>query len=402
MFIFSYFIRLSTGVLGPTLMKDLGIDAGQLGLLAGALFYAFAIAQLPIGLALDSFSPKLVIISTTLLAILGCFLFGVAEGFKTALLSRILIGLGISTVLMGSLKIFDNWFRPDEFGFLSGLMLSLGNFGALIAATPLVFMANALGWRRCFIFFSIFATLSAFLIILIVRDYPPEKRRNKRELNSRKISTAVFHPLALVFSNRDFWFIAISCFLRFGVLIGIQGFVGTLYLVEVLGYNLQESGNILSMLSLGYLIGSPIVGRLSDVVFRSRKKVVLVTLFLFAVSTLPFLFKETRAQILWHIVFFGLGFFGSVGSVNFAHVKELFPQEMVGSALAGVNLFCIGGIGVGQHLVGMIIGGFSKEGFHYPAEAYQRAFLILFVASIIAFICYLLPRDTNPLRQKAD
>lgn len=304
--------------------------------------------------------------------------------------------------MSGSLKIFNNWFRPDEFGFLSGLMLSLGNFGALIAASPLVFMANALGWRKCFIFFSIFVTFNTFLIILLVKDCPPEKKQNRCRATTRKISTVVFHPLALVFSNKDFWFIAISCFLRFGVQISIQGFIGTLYLVEALGYNAQESGNVLSMISLGYLIGSPLAGRLSDITFQSRKKVVLFALFFFAVSNFPFLLKEAQPHILWYVVFFGLGLFGSVASVNFAHIKELFPNDIVGLALAAVNLFCIGGVGVGQHLIGIVIGGFSKTNFGYPVEAYQDAFLILFVASIIGFICYLFPQDTDPLQQKVN
>jgi sugar phosphate permease len=280
-------------------------------------------------------------------------------------------------------------------------MLSLGNLGALMAATPLVLVAEALGWRKCFVVFSIFVTFSTFLIILTAKDYPPEKERDRSKSNNKKISKFVFHSLALVSSNKDFWFIAISCFFRFGVLISIQGFLGILYLTD-LGYNLQESGNILSMISFGYIIGSPLVGRLSDVVFRSRKKVVLVALFFFAVSNLPFLLKETKSQILWYIVFFGLGFFGSAGSVNFAHVKELFPHEVTGLALTGINLFSIGGIGVGQHFIGMIIGRFPKGNFGYPVEAYQQAFLILFLASIIAFIFYLLPKDTNPLHQKFD
>jgi len=94
-FVFSYFIRLSTGVLGPSLMEDLRLDVEQLGLLAGAFFYAFALCQIPVGVALDSFSPKYVLLATLMPAIAGCALFALAGGFSTALWGRILIGVGI-------------------------------------------------------------------------------------------------------------------------------------------------------------------------------------------------------------------------------------------------------------------------------------------------------------------
>ena len=400
MFIFSYFIRLSTGVLGPDLMRDLGMDAGQLGMLGGAFFYAFALVQVPVGLALDAYRPKRVIVSTTVLAALGCLFLSLAESFEMALYGRILLGIGTSAVLMGSFKIFTHWFRPDEFGFLSGVMLSLGNLGALIAATPLVLMSSKIGWRSCFLIFAIFVALGTLSISLVVKDPAPGRGSEIAVVSSwrERISRAILSPLALVFSNRHFWSIAISALIRYGSLISIQGFLGTLYLIEVLGYSAQKAGNILSMISIGYLVGSPLAGRFSDAVFRSRKKVMLVGLALFAITILPFLFAKARSDLLWCIVFFGIGFFSSVGAVGFAHVKELFPGEVAGLALTAMNLFNIGGVGIGQQVLGVVIRRFPKTPSGYPPEAYHQAFVIIFVASVAAFMIYLAARDTHPSR----
>ena len=398
MFIFSYFMRLSTGVLGPELMRDLKMDAAQLGLLGGIFFYAFAAVQIPVGLALDSFKPKRVIVTTTLFAALGCFLLSDARSFTTALYGRMLIGLGTSAVLMGSLKILSDWFRPDEFGFLSGFMLSLGNLGALIATTPLVLMSEEIGWRKCFFSFGLLAILFMSMITLFVKDVSVGERTKRLGLSRReKISKAILNPLALVFSNKHFWFIAISSLVRYGALVSIQGFLGTLFLLDILGYSIQTSANILSMISIGYMIGSPLAGRLSDRVFLSRKKVMVVGLLLFAVTVLPFLLIQTRNTLLWYVIFWGLGFFASVGAVSFAHVKELFPKEVGGLALTAINLFNIGGVGMGQQLLGIVIRRFPKTSTGYPIEAYQQAFAILFVASMAAFMVYLATKDTNPL-----
>jgi MFS family permease len=398
MFIFSYLVRLSTGVLGPELMRDLEIDAAQLGLLGGIFFYAFAIVQIPVGLALDSFKPKRVIVLTTFLAALGCFLLSDAKSFTTALYGRILIGLGTSAVLMGSLKILSDWFRPNEFGFLSGFMLSLGNLGALISATPLVFMSAELGWRKCFFSFGLLVILLMLMISLFVRNSSVEERNERLGLSLKnKISKAILDPLASVFSNRHFWFIALSSLIRYGALVSIQGFLGTLFLLDILGYSAQTSGNILSMISIGYMIGSPLAGRLSDRVFLSRKKVMVTGLLLFAMTVMPFLLVQTQNTLLWYGVFLGLGFFASVGAISFVHAKELFPKEVGGLAMTAINLFNIGGVGIGQQFLGIVLQRFPRTSRGYPLDAYQQAFGILFLASMIAFIVYLAAKDTSPL-----
>ena len=84
LFIFSYLFRLSNGVLGPMFMKDLSLSAQQLGLLVGAFFYAFGTAQIPVGMALDSFGPKRTIMATSLVAVIGSVLTGLASGPPSA------------------------------------------------------------------------------------------------------------------------------------------------------------------------------------------------------------------------------------------------------------------------------------------------------------------------------
>jgi sugar phosphate permease len=397
-FVFSYFIRLSTGVLGPALMEDLQIDAGQLGLLAGAFFYAFAILQLPVGFALDSLSPRRVMLATLLLGIVGCSISALATDFHTALSGRILIGLGMSSVLMGSLKIFSNWFRQDQFAFLSGVMLSLGNFGALVAATPLVIASMVIGWRICFFLFSLFLALLSMAIFFLVNDGPKKSlttSANTRETRKSNLTNKMLISFKTVFSNRHFWFISTSAFIRYGSLISVQGFLGTLYLIEVMGYSVEKAGNILSMISIGYLIGSPLMGKLSDSVFKSRKKVMLLGLFIYMCIILFFLL-DIKSDFLWYAVFWGLGFFASIGAVSFAHVKELFPKEISGVVLTANNLFNIVGVAIGQHVMGFIIGRYPKTLSGYAIEAYHSAFAVLSISCIIGFVLYLFVRDTVP------
>ncbi|MFH2124879.1 MAG: MFS transporter [Pseudomonadota bacterium] len=397
LFIFSYMIRLSTGVLGPMLMADLAISARELGLLAGAFFYAFGLALLPVGMALDSFGPKRIIMSTTLVAVVGCLLSWTAGGFTSLLVGRILLGLGMSSVLMGSLKIFTNWFRPDRFAFLAGLMLSLGNLGGLVAATPLLLMADFFGWRDCFGYFSLFVLLMILLIFFFVSDHPPGRRAQvalDHQTNRLRRRDAL-PALKAIYGSPHLLIIGLSSYVRYGSLITIQGFLGMLYLVDIVKCGPEKAGNILGMVSIGYLIGSPLAGRLSDTVVRSRKKVVVPGFFLFSLVMIPFLLETHLHIAWWYLIFGAIGLFSATSAVNFAHAKELFPAKISGTVLTSTNLFVMLGAASGSQISGAILGMYPQTATGYSFQAYQVVILCLACASFLAGLLYLLVKDTG-------
>ena len=56
----------------------------------------------------------------------------------------------MSCNLMGALSLIAAWFPVNRFAYLSGVLVALGVLGNMAAATPLVFLARSLGWRRVF------------------------------------------------------------------------------------------------------------------------------------------------------------------------------------------------------------------------------------------------------------
>lgn len=393
----SFFLRLSTGVLGPSLMVDLQLNAEQLGILAGAFFYAFAAAQIPVGLALDTFSPKYVLMTTLTLAIAGSALFAYATSFEHALWGRILIGLGMSSMLMGGMKIISQYFRPDQFAFVSGTMISLGSVGAFIAATPLIYSASLIGWRNCFVVSSFFLMLLFLVIILLIKDHV-DHANSANQVQSRGVllKNNLLSSSKTIFSDGNFWLISASAFIRYGSLVTVQGFLGTLYLIEVMQYSAQTSANILGMLSIGYFVGTPIMGKVSDSILNSRKRVMVIGLFIYLCCMSFFLF-DINSEWLWFVIFFALGFFSSNGAVSYAHVKELFPKEMSGFALTANNLFTMGGVAVSQQVIGAVISRFPKTTTGYVPEAYHSAYEILFASCVAGLLLYIFTRDTRPL-----
>src|SRR6185503_20954593 len=97
----SYVYRMVNAVLAPTLAAEFGLSAGGLGLLSSMYFFAFALTQLPLGVAMDRFGPRRVNAALLLVAAAGGAWFSCAGSAAGAIAARALIGVGVSVALMG-------------------------------------------------------------------------------------------------------------------------------------------------------------------------------------------------------------------------------------------------------------------------------------------------------------
>ena len=133
LYVFSMFYRVSDAVIAPNLIQDLSLNAETLGLLGGAFFYSFALLQIPMGPMLDRIGPRIVITFLSLAGALGAFLFGFGNSFVSVLIGRILLGVGMSYVLMGAMKVFVLRFPLEKFATLVGIFISVGTLGIIFA-----------------------------------------------------------------------------------------------------------------------------------------------------------------------------------------------------------------------------------------------------------------------------
>ena len=58
-YVVSQFLRNSVGVIAPDLARELELSAAEIGVLSSTFFFSFAAAQIPLGVALDRYGPKL-------------------------------------------------------------------------------------------------------------------------------------------------------------------------------------------------------------------------------------------------------------------------------------------------------------------------------------------------------
>jgi len=399
MFVVSMFYRVSNAVIAGELVRDLGLSAESLGLLGGAFFYSFAVVQVPMGMALDRVGPRLMIATLPLLTALGAFLFAVSESFTLAFIARLLMGMGMACVLMGTFKTLTAWFTPDEFATMIGLTYSVGTLGNILASSPLACMASLLGWRISFVIIGTATILLCTMVFKVVRDRPesPKEGQVAGTVSREKEYIPILLSLRMIFGSLAFWQIATTGFFRYGTFVAIQGLWAGPYLMEVLGYSPIKTGNILMMMSLGGIIGAPLGGRLSDRVLRSRKKVVILGMFAYAVGIF-FLtgWMRITGEVFYYGLFFSLGFSMAFGMVVFSHIKELFDTRMAATAMTAINFFTMMGAAIFMQGMGTVIEIFPKVGGIYPPRAYHIAFLSCLLGMGIATVFYGFSRDTMP------
>jgi len=393
MYILSQFWRVSTAVIAGDLSRDLGISPEMLGLLGGAFFYSFALAQLPMGPLLDRLGPRI------LISLLGCIgaasvlLFALSGSVSLMILARTGIGIGMAAVLMGSYKIFTTWFSPHEFATLAGLMISIGSLGAICATTPLALLSETFGWRVSFIFMGAMTLLATGLIYLFVKDRPTHQTGMPSP--DPPTLAGIFSGLRTVFGSSRFWRLAPLAFASYGTLIVVQGLWGGPYLMHTYGMSKTAAGSILFAIPVGVICGAPLWGRWSDKIRRRKLPILSVQI----AMLLIFFSLILNPQLpRWGLVlqFWLLGLTYSSNTILYAQVKETFSLSIAGTALTALNFFVMLGAAVIQHVVGLIMSNWqpSITGV-LPVAAFQWGFGFSAILLSLALVIYCSSRDTK-------
>lgn len=392
LFMMAMLFRASTVIISPDLMGDLHLSIENLGLLGSVFFYAFAAAQLPLGLLLDKFGARRVLICMNIVGTLGALLFARSHGINDALMARILLGLGMSVNMMGSLKLYTVWFKAHQFASITGVTISIASLGGLLATSPFRLLVDEIGWRSGFIVLAAINFILVICFFLWVHDAPRDEI-SPPCVQTKKQDAFQWQGLLKLFGNLNFWIIALTMGLRDGVFTAIQALWAGPYLIFYLGLPALKAGNLLLFLNIGAIVGAPIGGLLADRVLKSARRTGLVSLCFLASSILLLVLWPGPVHLLMlAMVLFLLGFFAPFASLLFAHIKTMMPPEMTGVAFTGINLFSAIGGGVFLHALGHIL-DHGRPGDTISGGDFQMGFSVCFFAILIALILYWFSRE---------
>jgi sugar phosphate permease len=400
-----YFHRLSLSVVADALVKEFQTSASVMGLLGSVYFYCYAVMQLPAGLLSDSIGPRKSVTVFLLIASAGSILFGLSPNIPVAFAGRILVGFGVSMAFIPTIKILSQWFRPNEFAFMAGILQAVGGAGVLAATWLLAIMTVRFGWRLSFELIGIVTLIVVVLNWLIVRDKPQDKGwpsileiENKEKNGSSVVQEIrLWEGVKRVVSEPYFWPVAVWFFFDCGIFFGFGALWSGPYLIHTYGISREEAGRILSMLAWGMIIGGPLVGILSDRVLKSRKTpFIICAMILVNIILLMYMFPGGFSIPALYMLFFAFSVCSSaIVVMAFTTTKEMFPVEIAGTSVGMVNLFPFLGGAVFMPLLGRILDIYPKTAAGgYAPEGYSAMLFVLFLSALAAFISTLFMKET--------
>lgn len=376
--VLSVFFRSNLAVLAPELSVDLRATASDLGTLSGVWFFAFALAQVPIGVALDRWGPRLTVAVGLVIGVVGACLFAAAPSVSAAIFAQVLLGLACAPLFMATVVyIARNWAR-DRFLWVMGNVLAVSNLGAILAATPLAAMSEWLGWRGAMWGMAVATFLLALYVIFFVT-------KDAKAPAQESIRQAV-RGIAVVLGVRELWPLLPFVLVCSGVIMAVRALWGGPYLSDVFGLGPVDRGNVLVGMVLAASALNYTVGRLERLVGSPRPLVIAVSA-LTALALIVLAIWPSASLTLAVVLMIVIGTFGAAYGLAIGHGRVFFPVGKEGRGATLLNFFNFIGAAIMQVATGAVIEHAVEAGLSRP-HAYGLMFGFLVVLLVLSLIPY--------------
>lgn len=391
-----YLARVAPGVMHRDLQDAFRISEIGFTTLTAFFYIPYIIMQIPVGLTVDRIKVRYLLTMMSLITALGCCMFASAHGLMTASFSRLLIGFSAAFAFTSALRLATSWFPPEKLGFLAGLTQALGMLGASAGQAPLSWMVTAMGWRGSMILVAFVFILLSFLLFHYVQDAPNMSQAVKRV--DKGMSLSLWASLRKILANRQAWTNALYAGFLYAPTAVIGESMGPAYLSFGRGLSIHWSAFAIGLIFIGWVIGGPLVGLISDKMGR-RKPLMIGSAICGLVLTHCFVYAHSLSSLTTCVIFFLFGLTNSGVALAYAVSTEVTPRYVIGTAIAFTNMMSIL-IGAGlQPLVGYLMDRHSGlRAYHVELlqlPDFQAGFWLLPVFSLIACVLSLLIKETH-------
>jgi len=335
-FLYEFFLRTFVGSIADEIIRTLHLSAEELSIIGGAYFITYGIMQIPVGILIDTFGVKKLLSFAALICSLGVLVFSIAHQMTTAFIGRLLMGFGSSFGFVCLLSLSLNWFPRKHFGLLVGLAQLLGAIGPILAGAPLVLILYKFhdNWRIVSTGIAAIGILITILIVLFVQNKPAIPSYKIRYL---EIKTPIrINLLSLIKNFQAWWIVLYSSAVNTSL--ALLGIVWGTPFLESKGLSQPQAALITSFIWIGFALGCPLLGFISDRTKR-RKIVLIICALIGALSTLYLIVYTGNNSIILGMIFILLGVSATGQSVAFAIISEHVKTKVHATAFGLNNAF---------------------------------------------------------------
>ncbi|MGC1182465.1 MFS transporter [Legionella sp.] len=377
--------------IAENIMQDYQIQADKMAWLSSIYYLANVLFLFVAGMVLDRFSVKNTLLIAMFLCVVSTFILAHSHSFYIALFSRFVTGIGSAFCFLGPVRLASHWFPPKRMALVTGAIVTMAMAGGMLAQYPLTKLVVLVGWRQAVQYMGVLGFIILVFMFLWIKERPPIAIKKKGK------AIDVFSAAKKAYFNTQYIRAAFYASLMNMTIAVFGAMMGTLYLEQRLGISAEQASMVNSMLFLGAIIGSPLVGWISDKmglrILPMKMGVFASLLILFAVLYLPV------SLTLMAFFFFLLGLFTSTQVISYALVAESSSPVMIATAVSVISILIQGGYIIYQNLFSYLLTNYEGTQLIngtpvYLLDAYQHAAIILPLGLFIALLMLLGLKET--------
>jgi MFS family permease len=386
-YFYQYTLRSAPAVMVPQLSEAFQLTTVGVASLAGVLYYGYSPFSLVAGAAIDRLGAKKVVSAGAFAVGIGALLFATGS-VGAAYVGRFLQGAGGVFALVGAVYIATKSFPASQAATLIGATQMFGMAGGWagqFVVGPMI--VQGMPWQTFWMVMGLLGVLIALALFFLLPRNPVVTRKD----DWIKGTLTAF---GVVFRNPQ----SILCGLIAGLLFiptTIFDMVwGVRYLQEAHGFEYGDAVIRSSTVPLGWILGCPLLGFLSDRLGRRRPVIIGGGAVLLA--CLAWILYGRPDAFPPYVLGFVAGLASGAAMIAYTVIKEANPPELSGTATGVVNFLNF----TFSALLGPVFGWIMQTvsgGGGTPLENYQRTFGSLLFGVALAIILAFVLKETGPV-----
>lgn len=396
---YAYVLRMYPSVMVQDLRHYFDISATAFGTLTAFYYYAYTPMQLAVGIIIDRLGARLILTGAALLGTLGMLMFITAHSIGMAYFARFVMGFGAAFAYVTVLKLATVWLPPNRFAMMAGLTTSLGMIAATTSDVLLSRIVQAVGYKHVLNILLVAGAVLTVVVAVFVRNRPKNAEGKREKAPEHRVTfMELLKGLGYMFAMPQMWIVGIL-----GLLLYLPASVfldtwGIPYLEHVHHLAANQATTVISMVFIGWIISSPILGAISDKI-RLRKLPLMLCAFAAGIVSLFAFYLPHPGMMTLYILFFLFGIFAGVHPLVFSIARENNPNKLAGTSIALTNAFIMVG-GFVQPVVGLLLdwhwsGGMSHGIRTYSATDFKFALVVIPAALILSGLIAIFVRETH-------